>query len=211
VYTLKYTLGIKGLVKSDFAYQKLEFSVVQNLPMGALGTSRYAVAGGKIFNVLPYPLLQVHKGNETVVSDPDAFYLMNFFEFVSDTWVSVFYEHHFEGLFTNRVPLLKKLKVRTLLMGNMVYGQLDERNNVQIDQYGNPLQVTDENGDVISESFSTLESRPYIETGVGLENILNFIRLDAVWRITYTNDQYRSVYPRAIHPFGLKISFQFTF
>jgi len=211
VYTLKYTLGIKGLLKSDFAYQKLEFSVVQNLPMGALGTSRYAVAGGKIFNVLPYPLLQVHKGNETVVSDPDAFYLMNFFEFVSDTWVSVFYEHHFEGLFTNRVPLLKKLKVRTLLMGNMVYGQLDERNNVQIDQYGNPLQVTDENGDVISESFSTLESRPYIETGVGLENILNFIRLDAVWRITYTNDQYRSVYPRVIHPFGLKISFQFTF
>ena len=99
-------------------------------------------------------------------------------------------------------------------MGNLVYGQLDDENNVQIDHDGNPLQVTDVNGNIISESsesFSTLESRPYIETGIGLENILNFIRLDAVWRITYTNDQYLSVYPRAIHPFGLKASFQFTF
>ena len=196
---------------SDFAFHKLVINVAQTLPMGTLGKSNYSVTSGKILNILPYPLLQIHKGNETVVSNPDAFYLMNFFEFVSDTWVSLFYEHHFEGLFTNRVPLLKKLKVRTLIMGNMVYGQLNKRNNIQIDKEGNPLQVMDEEENVISESFSTLESRPYIEAGVGLENILNFIRLDAVWRITYTNAQYRSVYPRKIHPFGLKASFQFTF
>ena len=96
-------------------------------------------------------------------------------------------------------------------MGNMVYGNLAKRNNVQIDAKGSPLQVTDENGQVISESFSTLESRPYIETGIGLENILNFIRLDAVFRLTYTNEEYRTVYPRKIHDFGLKASFQFTF
>ncbi|MBL4577143.1 MAG: carboxypeptidase-like regulatory domain-containing protein, partial [Flavobacteriales bacterium] len=207
VYTLKYTVGIKGLLGGDFAFHKIILNIEQTLPMGTLGKSVYSVTGGKVINILPYPLLQVHKGNETVVSNPDAFYLMNFFEFVSDNWVSVFYEHHFEGLFTNRVPLLKKLKVRTLVMGNMVYGQLNKRNNIQIDKLGFPLQVKDEFDNVISESFSTLESRPYIETGVGLENILNFIRLDAVWRITYTNKQYQDVYPRKIHPFGLKASF----
>ena len=210
VYTLTYTTGIKGVFDGDFSFHKLVVNIEQTLPMGTLGKSNYSITGGKVFNILPYPLLQVHKGNETVVSNPEAFYLMNFFEFVSDGWVSVFYEHHFEGLFTNRVPLLKRLKVRTLLMANMVYGQLNKRNNVQIDKLGNPLQVI-EDGEVISEAFSTLESRPYIETGVGLENILNFIRLDAVWRITYTNEQYQSIYPRSIHPFGLKASFQFTF
>ena len=208
VYTLKYTTGIKGILNSDFAFHKLELKIAQTLPMGTLGKSVYSVTGGKVFNVLPYPLLQVHKGNETVVSNPDAFYLMNFFEFVSDTWVSIFYEHHFEGLFTNRIPLLKRLKMRTLIMGNLVYGQLQADNNLQIDANGDDLTKSETSN---VDEFSTLESRPYIETGVGFENILNFIRLDAVWRLTYTNDQYRTQYTRDINPFGLKISFQFTF
>jgi hypothetical protein len=93
-------------------------------------------------------------------------------------------------------------------MGNMVYGTLEKENNKQIDESGNPITDPETN---ISETFSTLESMPYVETGVGLENILNFIRLDAVWRLTYINEQYRTIYPKPIHEFGLKISFQFTF
>ncbi|HIN38927.1 MAG TPA: hypothetical protein EYM84_01495, partial [Flavobacteriales bacterium] len=94
------------------------------------------------------------------------------------------------------------------VMGNMVYGTLEKENNKQIDGSGNPITDPETN---ISETFSTLESMPYVETGVGLENILNFIRLDAVWRLTYINEQYRTIYPKPIHEFGLKISFQFTF
>ncbi len=208
VYTLKLTAGIKGLFNSDFAYEKAAFNISQTIPVGTFGKSNYSITAGKVFNILPYPLLQVHKGNETIVSNPESFYLMNFFEFVSDQWISLFYEHHFEGLFTNRIPLLKKLKVRTLVMGNMVYGTLEKENNKQIDGSGNPITDPETN---ISETFSTLESMPYVETGVGLENILNFIRLDAVWRLTYINEQYRTIYPKPIHEFGLKISFQFTF
>jgi len=208
VYTLKLTAGIKGLLDSDFAYQKIALNIAQTIPFGTLGKSNYSITAGKVFNILPYPLLKVHKGNETIVSNPESFYLMNFFEFVSDEWISIFYEHHFEGLFTNRIPLLKKLKVRTLLMGNLVYGTLDKENNKQIDEFGNAITDPETN---ISETFSTLESMPYIETGVGLENILNFIRLDAVWRLTYTDLEYQTFYPKPIHNFGLKISFQFTF
>ncbi|MBL4657103.1 MAG: carboxypeptidase-like regulatory domain-containing protein, partial [Flavobacteriales bacterium] len=91
VYTLTYTTGIKGVFDGDFSFHKLVVNIEQTLPMGTLGKSNYSVTGGKVFNILPYPLLQVHKGNETVVSNPEAFYLMNFFEFVSDGWVSVFY------------------------------------------------------------------------------------------------------------------------
>ena len=209
IFSLRYAAGIKGMLNSDFSYHKLMFNVSQTLRMGTLGKAQYSITAGKVFNTLPYPLLQVHKGNETVVSDPDAFYLMNFFEFVSDQWASVFFEHHFEGLITNRIPLLKKLKMRTLLMANAVYGSLEEENNVQIDKNGNPLTLLDENDNPISESFSTLEKRPYVEVGGGIENILNFIRVDAVYRLSYIDEEYLSAYPRKVNNFGLKLSFQF--
>jgi hypothetical protein len=209
VFSLKYALGIKGLFSSDFVYHKLMFNVSQTLKLGTLGKSEYSITAGKVFNTLPYPLLQVHKGNETVVSDPDAFYLMNFFEFVSDQWVSLFYEHHFEGLLTNRVPLLKKLKLRTLVMSNWVYGSLKPENNVQFSNTGEPL-YTPIGSETVRESFSTLSEKPYVEVGWGVENILNFIRLDAVYRLTYIDEEYKSsIAPRVPHPFGLKLSFQF--
>ena len=207
VFTLRYSMGIKGLFDSDFAYNKLIFNVRHELRLGTLGTTTYSLSAGKIFEKLPYPLLQVHKGNETIVSDPDAFYLMNFFEFVSDQWVSLFFEHHFEGLFTNRVPLLRRLKIRNLVFANMVYGSLNPLNNIQIDKDGNQLITKDPNGNTIQESFSTFTNKPYpyAEVGTGIENILNFIRLDAVWRLTYAGKEYRAVYPRTVHNFGLKI------
>jgi len=211
VFTLRYQLGIKGLFGSDFQYNKLMFNVKQTLKFGVLGKSNYSITTGKIFETLPWPLLKVHKGNETIVSDPDAFYLMNFFEFVSDEWISLFFEHHFDGLFMNRIPLMKKLRLRTLIMTNMVYGRLKAENNVQIDDQGNDVTIVDDNGVVISESFSTLASEPYIEVGAGIENILNLIRLDAVFRLNYNDQKYLDVYPRQVHNFGLKISFQFRF
>jgi hypothetical protein len=62
----------------------------------------------------------------------------------------------------------------------------------------------------VRESFSTLSEKPYVEVGWGVENILNFIRLDAVYRLTYIDEEYKSsIAPRVPHPFGLKLSFQF--
>jgi len=103
---------------------------------------------------------------------------------------------------------LKKLKLRTLVMTNWVYGSLKPENNLQISSTGTPLTLT-VNGEIIRESFSNLSEKPYVEVGWGVENILNFIRLDAVYRLTYINDDYKAVYPRSVNPFGLKLSFQF--
>ena len=32
-------------------------------------------------------------------------------------------------------------------------------------------------------------SKPYIEAGVGIENIFRFIRIDAIWRLTHRGDR----------------------
>ena len=32
-----------------------------------------------------------------------------------------------------------------------------------------------------------LSAKPYMELGVGIDNILTFIRIDYIWRLTYRN------------------------
>ena len=35
---------------------------------------------------------------------------MDFYEFASDLWGAVFWEHHFRGFFLGKIPLMKRLK-----------------------------------------------------------------------------------------------------
>jgi hypothetical protein len=44
--------------------------------------------------------------------------------------------------------------------------------------------------------------RPYIEIGLGIENIIKILRLDALWRLSYTKNP-------DIQIFGLRARFQF--
>jgi hypothetical protein len=83
--------------------------------------------GGKIFGTLPYPLLFIHSGNETYYLDDGSFNTMNFFEFISDRYIQFVAEHHFEGLFLNRIPLMRRLKWREVAAFKGVVGELDPK------------------------------------------------------------------------------------
>jgi hypothetical protein len=50
--------------------------------------------------------------------------------------------------------------------------------------------------------FNSLIRKPYAELGYGVENILKFIRIDLIHRLTYFNN------PNT-RPIGLKVSAQF--
>ena len=102
---------------------------------------------------------------------------MNFFEFVSDQWVQLKYQHQFQGFILNKVPLLKKLKWRLVGTANVLWGGIRQENrdiNSPVDTNGNPTL-----------SFDALDHRPYLELGYGIENILKVVRIDAFHRITY--------------------------
>ena len=57
---------------------------------------------------------------------------------------------------------------------------------------------------LLPDNIYTLEKLPYMEISVGLENILNFIRVDFVWRLTHLDK------PDAV-PFGIRFKFQVDF
>lgn len=194
VITLRYTLGIKGLMGGDFSYHKFAGNITQQMRLGTLGRGTYSLTGFYIPTTLPYPLLETHLGNQTWFYNQFAYNLMNFFEFVSDHALSLNYTHRFEGLLFNRLPLIKKLKWRLVATANVLYGGLRDENFDLI-----PATATD--GTPI-KTFTGLGRDPYIEVGYGIENIFRFLRVDFIHRLTYLDKP-------NINRFGIRLGAQF--
>ena len=194
VITLKYTRGISGVFGSDFDYHKLRLSVKKRIRFGPLGYSYLTVTGENVFNTLPYPLLALHLGNQSPLYSTVTFSLMNYGEFVSDHFASLQYQHYFEGLFLNRVPLLRKLNWRLLGTANILAGGMRQANK-------DLIADTNSSGEKVDE-VGFLGDKPYVELGYGVENIFRFLRVDFVHRLSYLeNDNARK--------FGVLFTVQF--
>lgn len=170
------TAGIKGLFGGDYEYYRTELSLKHTFDISPIGRSDILVSGGKIFGKVPFPLLKLHEGNATYFYDPNAFSCMNFYEFASDLWGAIFFEHHFRGFFLNRIPLMKRLGWREVLTYKVLWGKLTDRNNGSLTDTQALMKFPEGMGSV---------SKPYMELGIGVENILRLIRIDAVWRLTH--------------------------
>ncbi len=177
VITLKYTHGISGVFGSDFDFDKLRLTVKKRITWGPLGYSYLTVTGENVFNTLPYPLLALHLGNQSPLYSTVTYSLMNYGEFVSDHFASLQYQHYFEGLFLNRIPLLKKLNWRLLGTTNIIAGGMRQSNK-------DLIATTNSSGEAVSE-VGFLKNKPYVELGYGVENIFRFLRVDFVHRLSY--------------------------
>jgi len=195
VITLRYTKGFKGIFESDFDYDKVRLSLYKRIKMGPLGVGYVDLAGEYIFGTLPYPLLGLHLGNQTVIYSPVTYNLMNFGEFGSDRYATLQYQQHFEGFLLNKIPLIRKLKWRLVGTANVIYGGLSEANR-------------DINAPETPEGEETLpigyfDKRPYVEVGYGVENIFQFLRIDFVHRLSYLDNP-------DVRKFAVLFGFQFT-
>ncbi|MEN8250135.1 MAG: DUF5686 family protein [Bacteroidota bacterium] len=195
VFTLRYTAGLKGILNSDFSYHKLGLNIIKKFKMGQMGTSLLTLDGEYIFGTIPYPLLENHLGNETPFYSVRAYSLMNNFEFTSDRYASATYRHHFNGAIMNRVPLMKYLKLRLYGEARVLVGGVRQEN---IDIIVPELDV---NGDPV-QAFKSLDGKPYIELGYGVENILKIVQIKFIHRLTELDNEGNK--------FGVKIGFYFT-
>ena len=185
--TLTYNLGIKGFLGGDFNYHKLSLRINQKVKLFAMGRFRYEIEASKVFNQLPYPILQVLPGNETFIYSKKAYNMMNFLEFVSDQNVSLKFFYNFEGSLLGKVPLLKKLKLRAVASTNMVYGSLRMENRFY-DPETNPqgiLPKTTLSGVPLTTYRTFEKGKPFIEVSYGIENIFKILRIQVFHRLTY--------------------------
>jgi hypothetical protein len=194
IITLKGVLGIKGVLGSNYEYQKLELKLEHSPRLGVLGKLNYSIFGGSIFGQAAYPFLKVHEGSQTYWYQSNSHNRLDYFEFISDQYVGASVEQHFNGLFFDRVPLIRKLKWRLVAAGKSVWGTISDRQK-------ETMLLPD-----VTRSFGNM---PYVESSIGIENIFKVFRVDLVWRMTHL----KSINPDNpdISPLGIRAKFAIRF
>jgi uncharacterized ubiquitin-like protein YukD len=182
VFELKVAAGSKS-IGNDYDYVRLQADISKRLYISVIGYTDITFEAGKVIGKVPYPLLFMHRANQTYSYQENSYNLMNFIEFVSDEYVALNIDHCFNGFILNKVPLVKKLKLREMVTLKALYGGLTDMSNPALhsDLFKLP---TDVNGLPVTY---TLESKPYIEAGVGIANIFRIIRVDFVKRLSYND------------------------
>ncbi len=181
IFRLRYISGIKGLANGDYDYQQLTANIFKRFYFSQFGYADVVTEGGYTFGQLPYPLLTIHRANQTYAYQLNSFNMMNFMEFVSDHYVSVSTDYYFNGFIFNKLPVIKKLKLREVAGFKMVYGGIRRENDPAWNKEAFVFP-TDETGR--TTTFS-LASKPYMEANVGIGNIFKILRVDYVRRLSY--------------------------
>jgi len=168
---LNYSKGIKGLFNSDFDYQKVQFYYRQPILIGGFGRTFATIEAGKTFGEVPLGLLNVVPGNQSYFTIENTYSLLNYYEFVTDTYASFQVEHSFNGKFFSRVPLLRKLNLREIVGVKSVWGEISDKNQA--------LNASNIN--------YVAPTKGYFEYSVGVGNIFKVFRIDFSWRGNYRN------------------------
>lgn len=190
VLQFNYAKSLQNAFMGEYDYQKVVLNLSDRVRLiSLLGYTDYTAEVGKIYGAVPYPLMELHGGNETYVYDYMSFNMMKYYEFASDQYASVGMFHHFEGLLFNKIPLIKKLKWREVVTCKALWGSVNEKNKRTL---------------IFPTTLNALGNEPYVEVSAGIENIFKVFRIDALWRSTYLR-------PKAIENFGVKFGFQLAF
>lgn len=180
VFTLSHTASLKGVLGSDYNYQRTEFSFEKRFWFSAFGYTNCILKAGKVWNEVPFPLLIMPNANLSYTIQKESYDLMNAMEFFNDEYFSWDLTYYMNGLIFNRLPLIRKLNWREVLTFKGMYGRLSEKNRPNPLNTGNLYKFPYEN-----DEYHYLDGKPYMEFAVGIENIFKVLRIDYVHRITY--------------------------
>lgn len=168
---VNYSHGFEGVMDSDFRYDKLQLYYKQPIIIGPLGRTNIIVELGKTFGTVPLGLMSVIPGNQTYFTAENTFSNLNYYEFISDEYATMQWEHDFNGRFFARVPFMRKLNWREFVGVKAVYGSISDANRA-INASGVPYNAPED---------------VYWEYSAGIGNIFKLFRVDFAWRGNYRN------------------------
>lgn len=174
VFRLRHTVG---LLDGNFPYQRTDIIGETRIWLSSFGHIDTRVHTGVVWNRVPMPGLFTPQSNFSLYLSPNSFTLMRPMEFVADQWLALHATYYLKGWILNRIPLVKKLRLREVVSFSGIYGSLSPKNNPRFGHAG--LYA-------LPDGCAPFGTTPYAELSVGLENILRCIRIDYVRRLTYT-------------------------
>lgn len=184
------------MLGNSFCLNASELSLSKRFWFSAFGCADVILKGGKIWSQVQYPALMWQNANLSFTIQNESYSLMNPMEFPMDYFGSLDLTYFGNGILFNHIPLVKRLKLREVITFKGLMGGLTSKNDPSKNEslFRFPEGV----------ATSRLNSTPYMELGVGIDNILSCLRLDYIWRLTYRHapDIARS---------GLRVSLHFSF
>lgn len=199
VFTLNHRIGFKGVLGSHFNYHHTEASFQKRFWFSAFGYTDCIIKAGKVWNQVPFPLLIIPNANLSYTIQKESYALMNAMEFFNDEYASWDLTYYMNGLLFNRLPLIRKLNWREVISFRGMFGHLSEKNRPDPLNTGVLYKFPYEN-----DQYHYLGSTPYMEVGIGIENIFRVLRVDYVRRLTYRDLP-------GIDKWGIRIQFHIQF
>jgi len=187
-FFLGYSYGLKDVFGGDFEYSKVQALYTQPWNIGGLGRLYSTIEAGHIFDPVPLSLLSPVPGNQTLFSIYNSFSNLDFYEFVTDTYLSLHLQHNFGGRIFSRIPWVRDLDLREVVGFRAVYGTISDQAkaiNASNIVYQAPEDI-------------------YWEWSVGVGNIFRVFRIDFNFRGNYLDN------PDA-RAFGVTGTFGFSF
>ena len=191
VFTLQHTLGLKGILGSDYTYNMTEMSLYKRFWLSSWGNIDTCVKGGIQWNKVPFPLLIMPAANLSYILQDETFSLINNMEFLNDRYASLDVSWNLQGKIFNRIPLLKKLKWREFIGVKCLWGTLTDKNNPLLPQNANDTELMlfpghyDAAGNYHTSSYVMDPKKPYVEVSAGIHNIFKLLHVEYVRRLNY--------------------------
>lgn len=192
--SLKYTRGLDGILKGNFSYNQLQFSYKQPIRISFLGILESNLELGKTFDSVPIALLTALPANQGYSLIPRTFSLINYYDWISDNYLLGHFEHHFNGFIMNKIPLLEKLKLRSLMTFRFAYGSISNNN------------ISKNKSNIV---YNSPNNKPYYEYSLGIENIgfgnFKFFRADFIWRSDLPDTFLTNSPENGVPKFGIRL------
>lgn len=190
VFELTHQVAKKGVLGSDFDYQKTSFSFSKRFWLNVLGYADVNLEAGKVWTQSPYTLLSMPNANTGYTIQKGAFSQLNSMEFVYDQYTNWNVVWRLNGLLFNNLPWIRHLRLREVVSFRGVYGSLSDKNDPSLMQADgvtplNPdLYKFPSNGQVYR-----LGDTPYMEAAIGIENIFKVLRVEYIRRLNYLDHE----------------------
>ncbi len=170
IFNITTEFGICNTYNTQNPYLKFHGTVKHKLRLG-MGYIKYLIEAGKIIGNVPFPMLEIHRGNETYGMHRFGFNMLNYMEYASDTYINLHSTYNLGGIILNHIPLLKKLNLREVVSFKGILGNLSNNHNTVLDFPQGMTKVIE----------------PYGEIGIGITNIGQYGRIEYIWRLSDRN------------------------
>lgn len=181
VFTISHTMAFKGVLGSEYSMQHTEAEYRQRVFISPFGYFDAVLQGGKTWGQIPFQLMTIPNANLSIVLRKESFELLTPMEYILDSYAQWDIKWSLNGFIFNKIPLLKKLELREVVTSRGVWGTLRDENNPYIDTSGNLYKFPEK------AIAADMGNTPYMELGLGVENIFKLLRVDYYIRLTHRN------------------------